>query len=615
MNKLTLSTLFSEALFRIPDYQRGYAWETSQWKDFIQDIDALVEENVISHYTGTVVVYDAGRQAENKTYGTKKLRVVDVVDGQQRLTTSCLYLSAILLTLIARGEKDYVGEIPSYLYAGLTCKLSLNNDCQDVFYDLLKLGRVNLVPQSIHGKRLVAARAYFQEHLEKQLEKRGDQGVDYLKDIFNAIVQKLGFTYYAIEEECEIGMTFEFMNSRGKDLSILEKLKNYLMHWVTRNGTDTNERAELSKLINNNWKTTYTNLGKCNGDEDQCLRVAWTLYCSYTPANWTGYAGFKDDGYMPLRNFTEKRSKAMVKEFLIRFSEGLAEVSSHYASIINPLDGNCLSPDEEIWLTKIHHSGNIANFLPLMVAARKHCQNKSITSTDYIELLKALECYAYRVFLFEGRRSNAGKTNFYRWGFEVFEQKQELSAISNSIYALVRYYADENEFNNWISKPADWYRHSRLLRYTLFEYELYLLKEEGKNKAPSLSWEQLSDSTLEHILPQNPDEGSRWNTVWSKQDFDDCLHDIGNLVLTQNNSNYRNFEFERKKGKPGISPSYSDSDIRQERRIALYADWTREKLNLRRDELIDWIGERWKTEGKGLNASPDVLDDADEEGN
>ena len=40
MNKTTLTGLFAEAIYQIPDYQRGYAWEEKQWRDFIQDIDA-----------------------------------------------------------------------------------------------------------------------------------------------------------------------------------------------------------------------------------------------------------------------------------------------------------------------------------------------------------------------------------------------------------------------------------------------------------------------------------------------------------------------------------------------------------------------------------------------
>ena len=67
-----------------------------------------------------------------------------------------------------------------------------------------------------------------------------------------------------------------------------------------------------------------------------------------------------------------KRTKADTKAFIARFADGLAEISSYYASIISPSATNTVSRDELLWLTKIHHTGNIANFLPLMVAARKH---------------------------------------------------------------------------------------------------------------------------------------------------------------------------------------------------------------------------------------------------
>ncbi len=421
MNKKTLTSLFSEAIYQIPDYQRGYAWEEKQWKDFIQDIDALVDEKVTSHYTGTVVVY-AARNAVEREYGKKRFKVLDVVDGQQRLTTSCLYLSVIIRALISNGEEEFENEIADFLYKGSTCKLALNNDTGDVFYDLLKTGRSKTEVQSTHGKRLIAACNYFKAHLDAQITKRGEDGVAYLKELFHAITQKLHFTFFTIEEECEIGMTFELMNSRGKGLSVLELLKNYLMHWVSRNETDESERNSITQLINKNWKDVYINIGTCTGNEDQCLRIAWTLYCNHSPQNWIGYDGFKADAYIPLRTFTADRTKIKIKDFILLFADGLAEISSHYASITSPTEENTASTDELLWLTKIHHTGNIANFLPLIVAARKQRLEGSISETDYIALLKALECFAYRVFLFDGRRSNAGKSNFHRWGSEVFSK-------------------------------------------------------------------------------------------------------------------------------------------------------------------------------------------------
>ncbi|ABX06657.1 MAG TPA: DUF262 domain-containing protein [Herpetosiphon sp.] len=613
MNKKTLTSLFAESIYQIPDYQRGYAWEEKQWKDFIQDIDALVDEQVTSHYTGTVVVYE-GRDAEKRPYGRKKLKVLDVVDGQQRLTTTCLYLSVIIRALIQHGESDYERDIDDFLYAGATCKLNLNNETGDIFYDLLKTGYVNTPLQSPHQHRLVEAHRRFQHHISEQLQQRGGAGVAYLKELHYAITQKLNFTFYVIESEAEIGMTFELMNSRGKDLSVLELLKNYLMHWVSRNENNLADRETLTKLINRSWKDTYTNLGASSGNnEDQCLRIAWTLYCSHSPANWHGYEGFKADEYIPLRTFS-KRTKAETKIFIEHFVMGLAEVSHHYASIINPTTTTALFEAERIWLSKIRHTGNIANFLPLMVAARKQYQAGQISEGAYIDMLKALECYAYRVFLWAARRSNAGKSSFYRWGYEIFTQPQLISDITRGIHQLTRYYAPEDDFINGNANPSDWYRTRNRLRYTLFEYELHLLATEGKNSEPRLGWDQLSDSTIEHILPQNPAKHSHWNGVWNKTAFNASVHDIANLVLTHNNASYSNFEFARKKGQPGLSPSYSDSDIRQERKLAAFADWTPKEFAERRNELIIWINQRWKTVGEPDNATLEVNDEADDDG-
>lgn len=616
MNRETLTSLFSAGLYQIPDYQRGYAWEEKQWKDFIQDVDALVEDSnfsISSHYTGTVVVY-CRRGGVEKEYGTKRFPVKDVVDGQQRLTTSCLYLSEILRTLVAKGEAAFKDDILYFLYSGATCKLTLNNDTADIFYDLLKTGKPNIEARSPHEKRLVGACNRFHEHIQKQLELRGASGVEYLKNLFHAITQKLHFTFYTIEEECEIGMTFELMNSRGKELSVLELLKNYLMHWISRNGGEDLDRKSLTQLINKNWKDTYTNIGQCNGDEDQCLRVAWTLYCSHTPANWTGYDGFKGDDYIPLRNF-QKRSKADTKAFVEKFADALAEISNLYACITSPTMANVVSSDELLWLTKIHNVGNVANFLPLMVAARRLRLGDPTLENDYINLLKALECFAYRVFLFEGRRSNAGKSSFYRWGAEIVALERSLNEVTADVHELTRYYASEESFKVWIQKPENWYSTRHLLKYSLFEYELHLLATEGKGKQPHLKWEDLSDSSIEHILPQTPVDGSQWKVDWSDGDFAECLHDIGNLVLTQNNSSYSNFDFQRKKGKTGQSPSYSNSDIRQERKISLYSTWTRKEFDLRRAELVTWIGQRWKTESIQAVVPIIVVDEADEDAN
>lgn len=618
MDKQTLGTLFNGKIFSIPDYQRGYAWEKEQCKDFVDDIDALViDRKVKAHYTGTIVTY-VSPNARDETYNRKNVKCVDIVDGQQRLTTVCLYLSVIIKKLISLGVSEYSSDIPEFLYHGETCKIRLNNETAELFYQLLKDGQPRTSLETAHQKRLYDAFLYFQKHIDKQLEGIGiDKQIDFVKSIFEAITGKLVFTYYSIEEECEIGMTFELMNSRGKDLSVLELLKNYLMHWIARNGSDENERSELTSIVNRAWKDTYNNVGHSSGNEKQCLRIAWTLYCHHLPKNWKGYEGFKDIKYIPLRDFSVK-TEQNTKEFLVKFSNGLASVSQHYSSVVSPSKNNVQCEGEYEWLCKIHNTSNIANFLPLIVATRINLERNQVEQVDYLNLLKAIECYIYRVFIYEGKRSNTGQSNLYRWGKELFDDYRKVVSIQNGIYGLIEYYAPEKYFLESLSEPANWYITRHLLKYTLFEYELHLLKSEGKNKSPALTWHELTDvSTFEHILPQTIDKNSKWRKNWTKEDIKIYLHDIANIILTQNNSNYQNFDFDRKKGIAGTGICYANSDIRQERKIASYDDWNVENLRHRRKELITWISNRWRIPVESNVTDDGIIDfedDVEDEG-
>ncbi|MCE2682496.1 MAG: DUF262 domain-containing HNH endonuclease family protein [Cryomorphaceae bacterium] len=545
MEKKTLSNILEGKIFQIPDYQRGYAWEAKQWKDFVQDIDALIDDKIISHYTGTIVIYQPiDKPTEN--YGTKKLEIVDVVDGQQRLTTCSLYLSIILRELINISKEDYTTEIPIYLHSGSKSKLRLNNDTADFYLDLVSKGVSNIEPNSVHQNRIYEAFCFLKMHVEEQLR-------------------------------------------------------------VYRNIQDVSEKEDFTKTINKTWKEVYVNIAQCNGSESQCLRVAWTLFVNYTPKNWDGYSGFKSDEVIPLRNFSVK-SKEEVKSFLLKFVDGLALISKHYSTILK--SNNAFDENELNLLTKIRNAGNIANYLPLMVASRIKRENNVALNEEYIGLLKSLEMFSYRVFLWEGIRSNAGLSKFYRWADDVFTSKHSLQSVTEWIYGTINWYSPENAFRKSLTEDFfEWYQHRRLLKYTLFEFELFLLK--GKNK-PKLNWEDLSDSTIEHILPQNPDANSNWISKWTAEERNKFTHDISNLVLTKDNSRYSNFEFERKKGVAGSGYSYSNSDIRQERKIAEFDDWTNENRIKRRNELIGWIIGNWGVDSHFQAITEDIIEDEEE---
>ena len=99
---LTVSKIFNEAIFRIPDYQRGYSWEESHLKDFWADLEQL--DSMKSHYTGVLTLEEVPESSwvrwEDDVWiiRSRKYAPYYVVDGQQRLTTISILLQCILET-------------------------------------------------------------------------------------------------------------------------------------------------------------------------------------------------------------------------------------------------------------------------------------------------------------------------------------------------------------------------------------------------------------------------------------------------------------------------------------------------------------------------------------
>lgn len=91
--------IFANNYFRIPDYQRGYAWKADKqlpdlWDD-IEDIPTNPSGGYKPHYTGAISLqktsFDKLSKSEQKLLQSGS-NIYDVVDGQQRLTTILILL-------------------------------------------------------------------------------------------------------------------------------------------------------------------------------------------------------------------------------------------------------------------------------------------------------------------------------------------------------------------------------------------------------------------------------------------------------------------------------------------------------------------------------------------
>ena len=101
MDGKSLRNIFGESVFIIPDYQRGYSWQTQQLDDLWGDIESLSDAK--KHYTGTITI-----RKSDKDYAP--YTSYEVVDGQQRLTTLFILISQIIFISNKKEALSISGE-------------------------------------------------------------------------------------------------------------------------------------------------------------------------------------------------------------------------------------------------------------------------------------------------------------------------------------------------------------------------------------------------------------------------------------------------------------------------------------------------------------------------
>jgi uncharacterized protein with ParB-like and HNH nuclease domain len=129
----SLGTLFSERLFRIPEYQRAYAWQSKQRADLFDDIAKVhASGSEAEHFMATIV----GLRKRKISVAAHQFVEIDVVDGQQRLTTLTILLKAIskALNRSDKTEEKRADEIESLLVKGDDLSLLLLQTNHDSIY-------------------------------------------------------------------------------------------------------------------------------------------------------------------------------------------------------------------------------------------------------------------------------------------------------------------------------------------------------------------------------------------------------------------------------------------------------------------------------------------------
>lgn len=320
----SLDSLFKEKLFRIPDYQRGYAWRSEQLEAFWEDLVNL--PNGRSHYTGVLTLKEIPssevKEDDNEFWlvDDHSYKLYHIIDGQQRLTTFTIFLQAFVEYFLELPEN--VGKDHETIY--ITDTLSIANvqkkflfavkpsgggfrtykfgyTADNPSYRYLRyriLGETDggTVSETFYTLNLSNAKLFFAEQLRNW--HKSAAGIEGLKNLYRTLTKRLLFNEYVIKDEFDVFVAFETMNNRGKKLSDLELLKNrliYLTTLYTDDELDPAGRKSLRDSINEAWKEIYFQLGRNKNkplNDDDFLRAHWTMYFKYSRKTGRDYIRF-----------------------------------------------------------------------------------------------------------------------------------------------------------------------------------------------------------------------------------------------------------------------------------------------------------------------------------
>ena len=274
-NLKTLSEIFNDKIFRIPDYQRGYSWGKHEVEDFWRDLENLGKDKY--HYTGMLTL-------------DKDTDYYHVIDGQQRLTTIAILLKNILDKF---DDEDWINDdyqkkkaVDTYLYKFKRDSKNPNiifgyeeNNPSYLFYknEILEIPcKSNDYEQTMYTKNLENTNKLFSNKLKDFTKKN-------LEVLFCKITKQLKFNLYEIEKTDGLDeyVIFETMNNRGKPLTTLEILKNRLIYLTTLLDNDDNDKKILRDNINLSWKIIYEYIGKEINKkiiDDKFLKEHWLMY-------------------------------------------------------------------------------------------------------------------------------------------------------------------------------------------------------------------------------------------------------------------------------------------------------------------------------------------------
>lgn len=543
----------------VPAYQRAYSWDTEideskpfkQVNTFLSDLEDYQRSSTKSKYYFGHFLFE--ERAES-TFG--------VIDGQQRLTTIVIFLSALFQKIksirdlteeeIIIKEDMIVRGSSIYRFVTVDYDKQLFIDC---IINQEKTNKYLLETEST--KRIVKAFEFFASYFSNKDET-------YLLELLS-VIQQASCTTHPVKDEAEAIQMFIFQNNRGKKPSSLEVIKAQFMFNIHLYGNS--NKDSLLEEIKNRFEKVYKSISLIESyiKEDEVLiytlRVYFNSLWETNPIDRINKNLSEKDPIQFIKLFTQSLTKSF--EALTRF----------------------LSIDEKdnIEIHSLVTIGRIGIVIPFIIKA----YNFGLPIEHINSLCKSFESIVLRHRLIGTRADITSRLSSVYQNFTL--ENTNIEPIIGRIENLKNvdssnwwwsYWNNEQLLNSIQGKI----NHSTA-KYILWKYEHYL-KIHGKKGYLAQRFDNIEKPELEHIAPQteNPETGyDRYDEEFCTQ-YLDCL---GNYILLSmhHNRSIGNKPFKEKRD----SYTYLEQQLEVQRMTTDYEIWTRQLIQGRKQKIIDFI--------------------------
>jgi hypothetical protein len=494
-----------------------------------------------------------GLRREKKTIITDEYQVIEIVDGQQRITTLILLLKSIEKTLDASGhvERRTETELNELLIKQDDTSLLLlqtNHDHSEFFAHYIRSG---IVPgdsdvSTLADRHLVEAMRQCEEFVGQWMAR--GRGV---VELYGHLKNRLTFIFHEIGEEKLVYTVFEVLNNRGLSVSWFDRLKSMLMAVVFE--AETGNQVEIIDELHDLWSKMYQVLGVRLGLSSEALRFAATLR----------------SGSLPNRVLSEEDSVELFRASgeqprdVVETAQWLLDVTREVDSIAS--------------MERLAHTVTRISQARLLASAIL-IRSRQWDESDKESVLTRWESVTFRIYGLHKKDARTAVGDYVRLSWKTINESLSASEVMDDLEAIGTDYPI-NEIVEEL-RVADWYSTRKdEVRYFLWKYEEYLAKENGQNftnEQWDRIWKRSPAETIEHILPQSTGR--------------DYVHWLGNLLLLPPGLNSKLGA----RGPKSKAEEYRKTGLLIADDVASYSGkWSKQKIVERGDRLLEWATQCW----------------------